>query len=53
MPILRQSVRHAVPDTGREEGFILLMVLFLMVLLLIALAVAAPKVAISIQRERD
>ena len=49
MPISRQSVRQ--PDP--EAGFILLMVLFLMVLLLIALAVAAPRVARSIQRDRE
>lgn len=49
MPISRQSVRQ--PDP--EAGFILLMVLFLMVLLLIALAVAAPRVARSIQRDKE
>lgn len=49
MPTLRQSVRKA----ESEEGFILLMVLFLVVLLLIALAVAAPKVAVSIRRDKE
>jgi len=53
MPILRQSVRRTAPDAGQEDGFILLVVLFLMALLIVALAVAAPKVAISIQRDRE
>jgi type II secretory pathway pseudopilin PulG len=38
---------------GSEDGFILLWVIFLAVLLLIALAVAAPRVAISIQRDKE
>lgn len=42
-------------DAGRqsEEGFILLAVLFLVVLVLIGLAVAAPKIAKSIQRDKE
>ena len=36
-----------------EEGFILLAVLFLVVLVLIGLAVAAPKIAKSIQRDKE
>ncbi len=36
-----------------EDGFILLTVIFLLALLSIALAVAAPRIANSIQRERD
>lgn len=36
-----------------ESGYILLTVLFMVVLLLIALAVAAPRIATSIQRDRE
>lgn len=37
----------------QEDGFILLAVLFLVALILIGLAVAAPKIARSIQRDKD
>jgi type II secretory pathway pseudopilin PulG len=47
------SFRQSVKPVESEEGFILLMVLFLAVLLLIALAVAAPRIAISIQRDKE
>ena len=52
---MRQSatLRKAARRAESEEGFILLMVLFLAVLLLVALAVAAPRVAISIQRDKE
>ena len=36
-----------------EEGYVLLAVIFLTVILLISLAIAAPKVAKSIQRDKD
>jgi len=36
-----------------EEGYILIVVVFMLALFIIALAVAAPKVAKSIQRERE
>jgi hypothetical protein len=36
-----------------EAGYVLLAVIFLTVLLLISLAVAAPKIAVEIQRDRD
>ncbi|HYK38089.1 type II secretion system protein [Alloacidobacterium sp.] len=36
-----------------ESGYILLTVLFMVVLILIALAVAAPRIATSIQRDRE
>ncbi|MGA3130524.1 MAG: hypothetical protein ABSD59_06970 [Terracidiphilus sp.] len=36
-----------------EEGYILLFAIFLMALVVISLAIAAPKVAKSIQRDRD
>lgn len=42
--------RHAAKS---ESGYILLTVLFMVVLLLIALAVAAPRIATSIQRDRE
>ncbi len=41
----------AVPES--EEGYVLLFAIFLIALLTIALAVAAPKMARSIQRDRD
>jgi type II secretory pathway pseudopilin PulG len=49
----RGSSRFEASHLKSEEGFILLMVLFLAVLLIIALAVAAPRVAISIQRDKE
>ena len=36
-----------------EEGYVLLAVIFLTVILLISLAIAAPKIAKSIQRDKD
>lgn len=48
-----QNLRQSVPHAKREEGFILLAVLFLVALILIALAVAAPSVAKSIQRDKE
>jgi type II secretory pathway pseudopilin PulG len=64
MSFLRQPAPHSQPRTRSvpassapklqgEEGFILLWVIFLAVMLLIALAVAAPRVAISIQRQKE
>ncbi|HTW44059.1 MAG TPA: hypothetical protein VMD58_00820 [Acidobacteriaceae bacterium] len=57
MPVLVQPVPRRRPWTAlrleSEDGFILLWVLFLAVLLLIALAVAAPRMAISIQRDKE
>lgn len=41
------------PAPNAESGFLLLFVLFLAALMLIALAVAAPRIATSIQRERE
>lgn len=38
---------------SKEAGFILLMLIFMVALLLIALAVAAPRIATSIQRDRE
>jgi type II secretory pathway pseudopilin PulG len=40
------------PAAG-EEGYILIAVIFLMVLVLLALSLAAPKVAASIERDRE
>jgi type II secretory pathway pseudopilin PulG len=36
-----------------EQGYVLLAVIFLMVVLLISLAIAAPKIAMSIQRDKE
>ncbi len=44
---------RAAGGTRSEAGFILLAVLFLVALILITLAVAAPKIAQSIQRDRE
>jgi type II secretory pathway pseudopilin PulG len=43
--------RKAVPKS--EEGYVMLIAIFLMALLALSLAVAAPKIARSIQRDRD
>ncbi len=43
--------RKAVPKG--EEGYVLLVAIFFMALLVLSLAVAAPKIAKSIQRDRD
>src|ERR1700739_4414692 len=48
-----QSGARAEEARPSEEGFILLAVLLLTVLLLISLAVAAPKIAKSIQRDKE
>ena len=53
MPKLRQSVGRSSSRAKQEGGFILLAVLFLIALVLIMLAVAAPKMARSIQREKE
>jgi type II secretory pathway pseudopilin PulG len=53
MSKLRQSVGRYPSRAEREEGFILLAVLFLVALVLIMLAVAAPQMARSIQREKE
>ncbi|MGH9585767.1 MAG: type II secretion system protein [Acidobacteriaceae bacterium] len=47
MPNLRQRGKHS------EEGYILITVLFLVALVLIGLAVAAPRMAQSIQRDKE
>lgn len=46
-----ESRVHAHPDS--ESGIVLLFVLFLAALMLIALAVAAPRIATSIQRDKE
>jgi type II secretory pathway pseudopilin PulG len=43
--------RKAIPKS--EEGYVMLLAIFLMALLALSLAVAAPKIARSIQRDRD
>lgn len=45
------SAAHLSPDS--ESGFLLLFVLFLAALMLIALAMAAPRIATSIQRDKE
>ncbi len=41
------------PRTNSEAGYILLAVLFLVALILLSLAVAAPRIAKSIQRDKE
>lgn len=53
MPILRQPVRSFSRPRGSEDGYILVAVLFLVALVLIGLAVAAPRMAKSIQRDKE
>jgi hypothetical protein len=43
--------RKAIPAS--EQGYVMLIAIFFMVLLVLSLAVAAPKIAKSIQRDRD
>jgi len=43
--------RKAIPAS--EQGYVMLIAIFLMALLVLSLAVAAPKIARSIQRDRD
>jgi type II secretory pathway pseudopilin PulG len=46
--------RRTNPCPGRsEEGYVLVAVMFMLALLVIAMAVAAPKIAKSIQRDRE
>jgi len=55
MPSLPQSLRRANARHGSspEAGYILMAVLFLVALVLLTLAIAAPKMAQSIQRDRE
>jgi len=41
------------PGHNHEQGYVLLAVIFLTVLVLVSLAVAAPKIAMSIQRDKE
>lgn len=50
---MQYRVRGRVSRTDGEAGYVLLAVIFLTVLMLISLAIAAPKIAIEIQRDRD
>jgi type II secretory pathway pseudopilin PulG len=56
MPVLRQSGKGPRAQSGArpgEDGYILIAVLFLVTLVLIGLAVAAPRMAKSIQRDKE
>ncbi|HLJ78439.1 MAG TPA: hypothetical protein VKT75_13535 [Acidobacteriaceae bacterium] len=50
MPLFVSNPRR---EAEGESGFVLLAVIFLTLLLLITLAIAAPKMAMSIQRDKD
>ncbi|MGA2570268.1 MAG: hypothetical protein ABSF23_07080 [Terracidiphilus sp.] len=53
-PPIRSTTRRTRKAIPRgEEGYVLLLAIFLMALLVLALAIAAPKIARSIQRDRD
>jgi type II secretory pathway pseudopilin PulG len=47
------SIKDRKGKTDGESGYVLLAVIFLTVIMLISLALAAPKIAQSIQRDRD
>jgi type II secretory pathway pseudopilin PulG len=49
----RSAVKRSAKSTDPEAGYVLLAVIFLTVILLISLAVAAPKMARSIQRDKE
>jgi type II secretory pathway pseudopilin PulG len=49
-PLQAQIHRH---EDGHEAGYVLLAVIFLTVLLLVSLAIAAPKIAVAIQRDKE
>lgn len=51
--LVRGIHSHPATRAGSEEGYLLLAVLLIAVLLLIALAIAAPRMAISIQRDKE
>ncbi len=51
VPIRSKARPVAIPDS--EQGYVLLIAIFFMALLVLALAVAAPKIAKSIQRDRE
>ncbi len=46
-------IRRRKPIPASEQGYVMLIAIFLMALLVFSLAVAAPKMARSIQRDRD
>ena len=46
-------IRKDCRESDSEAGYILLAVIFLTVILLVSLAIAAPKIAISIQRDKE
>jgi len=50
---MMRAVSKSKSRPGREEGFLLLGVLFMILLVMIALAVAAPKIADSIRRDKE
>jgi len=54
-PSVGEDHRAGSPNPAHpgEEGYVLLVAIFLMALLVIALALAAPRIARSIQRDRD
>src|SRR6185437_12397068 len=45
--------RHLTRQTGRQDGYVLLAILFALTLLVIALAAAAPRAAKAIQRQKE
>src|SRR6185437_6109500 len=45
--------RHLTRQTGRQDGYVLLAILFALTLLVIALAAAAPRATKAIQRQKE
>jgi type II secretory pathway pseudopilin PulG len=50
---MQDSTRKRAHERHGEAGYVLLAVIFLCVVLLITLAIAAPKIAMSIQRDKE
>src|SRR3984957_12350969 len=52
-PVVKNVPRRRKAVPASEQGYVMLLAIFLMALLALSLAVAAPKIARSIQRDRD
>ena len=50
---IEHALRRRKPIPASEQGYVMLIAIFFIALLVISLAVAAPKIARSIQRDRD
>src|ERR1700742_4387664 len=50
---MQSELQIRATGTDGEDGYILIAVIFLTVILLVSLAIAAPKMAMSIQRDKE